>query len=175
MDNAMTELLSESSGGREIAIRPDHQLAKALLRLVALVIWVTGGFGFIKDFRAESLHSIPISVWLFMLIWSGGGIVLALDSLWILFGVQQVLIQSQNLTVTRRIGPVSISKPKTFAIAHVRRMRVEENRFRLRGKTIVNHTVTFDYLGKKRLLLSNLSAQRAESLLSGPLHRFASD
>jgi hypothetical protein len=54
-------------------------------------------------------------------------------------------------------------------------MRIEERKYQLRGKTTVNRTVTFDYLGKKHLLLSHLSAQRAESLLSGPLHKFATD
>jgi hypothetical protein len=54
-------------------------------------------------------------------------------------------------------------------------MKIEEREYKLRGKTTVKYAITFDYLGKNRLLLDHLSAHRAESLLSGPLHRFASD
>jgi hypothetical protein len=171
----MTELRSESGGDREIAVRPDHRVPKGLLRVVALVIWVVGGFGFIEDFFAKGAQSISILLWLFILMWLGVGFIIALDLMWILFGVQQVLIRSETLTVIRKIGPASTGKHKTFALAHIRGMRIEERKYKLRGKTKVNRTVTFDYLGKKHLLLSHLSAQRAESLLSGPLHKFAWD
>jgi hypothetical protein len=170
----MNELLSTDSGGQEIVVRPDHRLPKALLTLVILLAWVGGGLALIDDLFAKGVHGTSILVCSLILVWLGAGAVLALSLLWTLFGMQQVLIRSGDLTLTHRIGPASVGKPKTFSLAHIRGMRIEERKYKLRGKTTVKYTITFDYLGEKRVLFSHLSVQRADSLMSGPLYRFAS-
>jgi hypothetical protein len=96
-----------------------------------------------------------------------------LSLLWTIFGIQQVLIRSEDLTVTRRIGPASVGKPETFALAHIRGMRIEQHNYKSRGKATIKCTIAFDYLGEKRFLFNHLSAQRADSLMSGPLYRLA--
>jgi hypothetical protein len=172
----MNELPSTNdSGGQEIVVRPDHRLPKALLTLVILLAWVDGGLEFIEDLFAKGVHGTSILMCSLILMLLGVGAVLALLLLWTLFGMQQVLIRGADLTLTHRIGPALVGKPKTFSLAHIRAMRIEERKYKLRGKAIINYTFTFDYLGEKRLLFNHLSVQRAGSLMSGPLARFASD
>jgi hypothetical protein len=170
----MNELLpTNDGGGQEIVVQPDHRLPKALLTLAMLLAWVGGGFAFFDDFFVRGVHGISILGCSLILIWLGPAAALVVSMLWTIFGIQRVLIRSEELTVTRRIGPTSVGKTETFALAQIRGMRIEQRKYKSRGKATIKCAITFDYLGEKRFLFKHLSVQRADSLINGPLCRFA--
>jgi hypothetical protein len=131
-----------------------------------------GDLSFICAFVAKNVQRPPVSLCAFLVLWLGASALLALSVLWMLLGVRIVVIQNSQLMISHKIGPATIGRPKAFAIAHIKSMHIEERSQSFRGKTTVKRAITFDYLGQREELLSDLSAGLAESLLSGPLRRF---
>jgi hypothetical protein len=114
-----------------------------------------------------------VPLYVFLVLWLSASAFLAFSTLWILFGAQVVSIRGGDLTIRHSIGRVTIGRRRAFAVAHIQDMRIEERRYKVRGNPAVKYAVIINYLGQRRELLTQLSAQRAESLLAGPLHRFA--
>lgn len=168
----MTALkVSDVGGGQEIVIRPDHRLARGLLTGGLLTGLLVGELSLVGQLLADVQRN-SVLLDLFLVLWSSVSAWVALLMLWISFGRQVVSIRGSDLTIKYKIGPTTISRPKTFAIAHIQGIRIEERTYKFRGKPTVKRAITFDYLGQKQDLLTHLSAQRADSLLAGPLHRF---
>lgn len=170
----MSEVSSiNDRGGHEIAVRPDHSLPKTLLASAILVVWGVSGFAFVKALFAEGAHGSLLLLCFLALTWLGMGVAIVLSLLWTLFGTQKVLIQKEDLTVTRGLGPVYFGRPETFALAHIQGMKIEERKYKSRGNATVKCAITFEYLGEKQFLFTYLAAEQAESLMRGPLYRFA--
>ena len=134
----MSELSSiQDRGGQEIAVRPDHRLPKTLLASAILIVWGISGFAFVKSLIGEGAHGTLLLLCFLALTWLGVGVAIVLSLLWTLFGMQQVLIQNEDLTVTRRLGPVNWGTPETFALAQIQNMKIEERKYKSRGRATV--------------------------------------
>jgi hypothetical protein len=169
-----TSVSMAGDSGQEFLIKPENRFIRGLWTSLFLGFIVYGGTSLSSQIFGKNLKGAPfffgLSAFLALLaIAAYGGIWLA----WLACGAETVSTRGGKLTIRYKLGPIQIFRPRFFDLVYVRDMRIEERRRKAKGKTIVNHAITFDYLGKREDLSAYLSERKAESLLAGPLRRFA--
>ena len=168
----MLELESKCDYGHdEIVVRPEHRLAKGFLNVVLLVAWLVGGISVASGVFVGRLAASRAESYVFLFLWLCASGLLVLPLIWTILGAQVVTLHGMELAIEHRIGPMRIGRRKAFRIADIHAMRVEDRRYRVKGKEVMTQVIAFDYLGEKQDLVSGLSNQRAESLLHGPLRK----
>ena len=174
----MSVVTSVSDDGNQtiVIIKTSHRLVRGLLLATVLVLWVMGTLSFPYDFIAKGPRGFPGIAFVFLalvlLAWLAAGGLFIQELIWIIFGAVVVSIRDIDLTTEYKVGPITIGKPKVFAVANIQCMRIEERSYKFKGKKTVKSAIIFDYLGTKRQLAARLSKQEAESLLKSALHKF---
>jgi membrane protein implicated in regulation of membrane protease activity len=154
-------------------VKPTHRLVKGLLIAALLTTCVVSGLSFASRLFARVVEGAPVVLYVFVPVWLAATAILTVSLVWIIFGAQVASTRGGDLTVRHRIGPIVIGRPKVFTASDIQRIRVEERRYKIRGKAILRYAIIFDYLGRPSSLFEDLSKEQAESLLNGPLQRFA--
>jgi hypothetical protein len=155
-----------------IVVKPCHRLVGGSLNAFALTVWLGGGFSFAHEWPATNSTASTVFLYALLILWLAASALLILSLGWILFGAKVVSTRDGSLMIEYRVRSTTIGRPEAFAISYIQGMRSEERRHRYRGKTTIKHAITFYYLGHNRELIAQLSRQRAEALLNGPLRKF---
>jgi len=160
-------------GGYEIAIRPENHLRQAFLIAFVGVTWVGATVSFVRDSFIRPHHRVPAPLYVLLFLWLASVALMILSLVWSLFGAIVIAIQHGELRVAHKIGRQTIGRPKVYAVAYIQDMKAEERRYGLKGNPVVKYTITFEYLGGRRSLLSHyLSGRRAQALINGPFREF---
>jgi len=156
----------------EIVVKQNHRLVKGFLSIVIVASWVAGGLLFISEFLHKELKDVPVTLYVFLILWLAASVILILSLAWIVFGAVVVSIQDNALTIQRKMGSIMIGRRGIYAIGQIKNMRIEDDIYKYKSKIGVKHAITFNYLGHKLRMFSHLSKQEAESLLNGRLQKF---
>lgn len=156
---------SDNASEPEIVVRPNHRFAKGLLVIFLLTGLAVGGVSVISQFHNASQRMFfPLCI--FVVLWLGAGTLTVFSLAWISSGAQVVSFFGDTVMLAYKIGARTVGKAKTFSAADIRNLRIEKRTYKVRGNIATKYAIAFDYLGKKRDLVTSLRIGDADSLLA---------
>jgi hypothetical protein len=140
--------------------------AGVLIHGVGVVAFVLGG---LVVGRLHLPPRPPVVLTTFIIVWAiGVGAIAALGTLnWLLglWGRWEIVVTDRTLTKTAQL--FCVRRSRSFAIADIRNVRINERRGR---GSIITRTIMFDCKGEPVHATPALSRREAAQLIRGPFH-----
>ena len=134
-------------------------VAGLCVMVVSLAIEVTSGP------RPSVPALIFLCVWFAGFLFFTAGFVVSL--LWRFFGTEEIVVTTETLTLTATL--FTHRRSRSFALADVESVRVDEKKYRSKGHEMLRRTIAFEFAGKTEHSRSQLAKDEGESLMRGPL------
>jgi hypothetical protein len=106
--------------------------------------------------------------------WLGAFFIVAAFLTWSISRVKVISVQDGVLRVRTKVAGRGFGTGRAYEIARMRNLRLEQHcydadRTKNQGYFSAAHDIVFDYSGHNEVLVSQLSEERAQALLNGPL------